>query len=86
MIISKEQCRAGRALLNWSRKELALIADIAERTLVDFERGARNPHTQTLTAIRVAMEENGILFIEENGGGVGVRFKLPVSQPGSSPS
>jgi hypothetical protein len=42
---------------------------------LDFERGARTPHRNNLDAMRRAMEAAGIEFIEENGGGAGVRFR-----------
>ncbi len=69
------QCRAARALLGWARSELAETAAVAERTIVDFERGARRPHGHTLAAICGAFQRAGIEFIDENGGGVGVRYK-----------
>jgi len=76
MIITAAQCRAARALLDWSRDELAAISKVAKRTVVDFERGARDPREATLTVIRQAFESAGVEFIPENGGGAGVRFKL----------
>jgi len=76
MIITAAQCRAARALLDWSRDELAAISKVAKRTVVDFERGARVPREATLTVIRQAFESAGVEFIPENGGGAGVRFKL----------
>jgi transcriptional regulator with XRE-family HTH domain len=69
------QCRAARALLNISRKNLAARAEVGERTLVDFERGARAAQKSTLAAIRRALEDVGVEFIFENGGSVGVRLK-----------
>ncbi|MCR4378069.1 MAG: helix-turn-helix domain-containing protein [Rhodospirillales bacterium] len=74
MIISA-QCRAARALLNWSRKDLADAAKVAERTIVDFERGAREPYERTLRDIREALEGAGVVFIAQNGDGPGVRLK-----------
>ncbi len=53
---------------------------VAERTLIDFERGARHPYDRTLADIRQALEEAGIIFIDENGGGAGVRLKAPSSR------
>jgi transcriptional regulator with XRE-family HTH domain len=55
--------------------ELAEAAGLSKQTVVDFERGARNPHKNNLAAIRTALEAAGVEFIPENGGGVGVRFK-----------
>ena len=87
--ISPAQCRAARALLGWSRQRLADAANVAERTLIDFERGARRPYDRTRADIRKALEEGGVSFIDENGGGLGARLKrrsTVTSQPGSEPS
>ncbi|MEE8227696.1 MAG: XRE family transcriptional regulator [Kiloniellales bacterium] len=61
-------------MLGWSRERLAAAADVAIRTLVDFERGARHPYERALVDIRRTLEAAGIIFIEENGGGPGVRL------------
>ena len=53
---------------------MAMSARVAVRTIVDFERGARRPYDRTLADIRRALEEAGIIFIDENGGGPGVRL------------
>ena len=73
--ITVEQCRAARALLGWSRRKLAINASVSERTVIDFERGARKTYEMTIRAIRFAIEDAGIDFIDEDGGGVGVRFR-----------
>jgi transcriptional regulator with XRE-family HTH domain len=70
-----DQCRAARALLGWSRDELAKQCKVSNATLADFEAGKRTPYGRTLADIRKALEEAGIQFIPENGGGAGVRFK-----------
>ncbi|MEO5337219.1 MAG: helix-turn-helix domain-containing protein [Magnetospirillum sp. WYHS-4] len=64
-------------MLDLSRKDLANRAKVAERTIVDFERGARQPYDRTLADIQKALEVAGIEFIQENGGGAGVRFREP---------
>jgi transcriptional regulator with XRE-family HTH domain len=76
MSISSEQSKAARALIGWSRRELAEASQVAERTLIDFERGARATHRRTLTDLRRALEEAGVIFIDQNEeGGPGVRLK-----------
>ncbi len=67
-------------MLGWSRRRLADASRVAERTLIDFERGARNPYDRTLVDIRRALEEAGIIFIDENGGGPGVRLRKKVER------
>ncbi|WP_432289675.1 helix-turn-helix transcriptional regulator (plasmid) [Aminobacter sp. BA135] len=68
-------------MLGWSQDELARLAAISRATIVDFERGARVPHRNSLTAIRRALEAGGIQFIPENGGGAGLRFEKPTRSP-----
>ena len=75
MTITPAQCRGARAMLAWSRDDLAAAAKVAKRTIVDFERGARSPQHSTAAAIASALESAGIEFIEENGGGPGLRLR-----------
>ncbi len=62
-------------MIEWSRVRLAEAANIAERTLIDFERGARQPYDRTLADIQRALEQAGIIFIDENDDGPGVRLR-----------
>jgi len=71
------QCRAARALLNITQTDLAKAADVAEKTITDFETGARRPYRRTIAALRQALEAAGVEFIPENGGGEGVRMRKP---------
>ncbi len=80
MSLTPEQCRGARAMLGWSRELLANSAQVAHRTVVDFERGARRPLNRTLRDIRMALEAAGVVFIDQNGGGPGVRLKDPLPE------
>ena len=75
MSLTSEQCRAARALLNWSQPDLAELVGIARETIAHFERGATKPHKSNLKAIRAALEAGGVEFIDRNGGGPGVRLR-----------
>ncbi len=75
MYITSGQCRAARALIGWSRERLAEASHVGLRTLVDFERGARQPQTRTLIDIRRALEDAGVLFLDANHEGPGVRLR-----------
>lgn len=77
-MITSAQCRAARALIDWSRDQLATHSKVALRTIVDFERGAREPRLVTLDAIQLALESAGVIFVAENGEGPGVRLRKTV--------
>jgi transcriptional regulator with XRE-family HTH domain len=77
MSISPAQCRAARALLNWTQADLEAAAKVAKKTIADFELDRRKPHDRTLDALRVALEVAGLVFIPENGDGAGVRLRKP---------
>jgi transcriptional regulator with XRE-family HTH domain len=62
-------------MLGLSQTQLADAAGVARQTIVDFERGARIPYPNNLAAIRLALETAGVEFIQENGGGPGVRLR-----------
>lgn len=81
MPISASQVRGARAMLEMSREALAQASSVGERTLADFESGRRQPIPATLAAIRRALEEAGVEFIPENGGGAGVRLKRHAARP-----
>lgn len=62
-------------MLNWSQAELAEAANLTRQTVASFEGAQRTPGVNNLAAIRQALEEAGIDFIERNGGGPGVRLR-----------
>lgn len=70
------QCKLARVALGWGVVELAKAASVSTQTIVRLERGEELRET-TLGRIQQVLEEAGIEFIPENGGGVGVRFKNP---------
>lgn len=76
-MLTPEQCRAARGLLDWSRKELADASGVAERTIVNFETGVRRPMDRTLRDLVEALEKAGVELIAKNGGGPGVRLRQP---------
>jgi transcriptional regulator with XRE-family HTH domain len=80
IILSPAQSRAARALLDWSRAELAAKSGVSQATLADFESSKpRNLHSRTLEDIRRTLEAAGIIFIAENGEGPGVRLRKGTS-------
>lgn len=67
MRIKARQAAAARAALGMSRAELAAAAKVGERTIVDFERGAREPIQATRGAIQAALEARGAEFLPDGG-------------------
>jgi hypothetical protein len=74
-LISPAQCRAARALLDLTQGDLAGSAQLGLSTVVDFEKNRRQVSQFAIIAIRNALRTAGIEFIEENGGGPGVRLR-----------
>ena len=75
MPLTPAQCRAARALLNWSQAQLAEASKIATKTIANFELGKRQPHDRTLDDLRDALEAAGVIFVAENDDGPGVRLR-----------
>jgi len=73
--MSPAQCRAGRALLDMTQSQLAELATLGLSTVVDFEKGRRQVSQSAVETIQSALERAGVDFIEENGGGSGVRLR-----------
>jgi len=74
-VITPSQCRAARGLLEWSQQELANRAQVGVVTVHQLEASISQPRRATLQAIRRAFEMAGVQFIDENGGGPGVRLR-----------
>ena len=59
---------------NLTQPKLASVAGLGLSTIVDFERARRPVSIEVIQAIRSALEDAGVEFIGENGGGPGVRL------------
>ncbi|WP_334312022.1 helix-turn-helix domain-containing protein [Candidatus Phyllobacterium onerii] len=77
-MISPEQCRAARALLNWTQDELAQRVSIAAASIRAFEKG-REMRGSNQKLLRMTFEKAGIEFLDENGKGAGARLAKPSS-------
>jgi hypothetical protein len=81
--LTSAQIRAARALVKWRAADLAQaskigVATIRRAELADSETSMTDANN---LAIRRALEAAGVEFIEENGGGPGVRLKMRPSHP-----
>jgi transcriptional regulator with XRE-family HTH domain len=74
-MITASQCRAARGLLDWTQQDLADAARIGVATVRLFEGRVSESRQATLVVLRQAFESAGVEFIDENGGGPGVRLR-----------
>lgn len=75
--LTSAQMRAARALLRWSAEDLAAQSSVGVTTIRRAETMDRDTAMTAANdlAIRNALETAGVEFIDENGGGVGVRLR-----------
>ena len=76
LIITAAQCRAARALIEWSVDDLSRSSKVDAKTIENLEMRYHHPTDDDKRRLRVALEEGGVIFIPENGGGAGVRLKF----------
>ena len=77
-MLTPEQLRAARALIDWSRDDLAKKSGVSANTVKGFERGGSDPKLSTLNKWRRALESAGVVFIEaDDAAGAGLRLKAP---------
>jgi transcriptional regulator with XRE-family HTH domain len=76
-LITTGQVKAARALLGWSQADLASRSGVSEPTIARLEalKGELGGREGTAGKIRTALETAGVDFIDENGGGPGVRLR-----------
>jgi predicted transcriptional regulator len=74
-MITPEQSRAARGLLDWNQQDLAKEAGVGIVKVHQLEAGTSQPRRATLQVIKRAFEKAGVEFIDENGGGPGVRLR-----------
>ncbi|RYC29666.1 XRE family transcriptional regulator [Lichenibacterium minor] len=73
-MVTSAQIRAARALLNWTVRDLAERSGVHRNTVTRAETDATGPGHAT-AALRVCLEKAGVIFIETNGEGPGVRLR-----------
>jgi transcriptional regulator with XRE-family HTH domain len=70
------QLRAARALVNWSRMDLAKKSGVSVNTIQDFEIGASDPKQGTIQKWLRALAAAGVEMIDATDtGGPGVRLR-----------
>jgi transcriptional regulator with XRE-family HTH domain len=75
--LTSEIIRAGRMLLRWDQKTLAEAAGVSHVTVrrLEAKPGPLVADRSTIAKLRAALESAGIVFVEDNGEGHGVRLK-----------
>ncbi|MBC9208206.1 helix-turn-helix domain-containing protein [Roseomonas aerophila] len=63
-----------RAALGWGVRDLATAAKVSPDTIARLERGD-SLYARTIEAVRAAFEAAGVIFIDQNGAGPGVRLR-----------
>jgi DNA-binding XRE family transcriptional regulator len=66
-----------RAALNWTVRDLANATGLHRNTITNIEVGRYAGDAATLAAIEQIFIREGLVFIDENGGGAGVRLRMP---------
>ena len=78
MELTSEQIRAARAALGWSASDLAKASGLARGTVQKAEANFEGFRKSSALAIRVALEDAGIEFIDRDDGARGI-FMRPSS-------
>jgi predicted transcriptional regulator len=69
------QLKLARVALGLSVRQAAEIAGVSHETITRMEAGRADVKATTVGKVRAAMEAAGVIFVEENGEGPGVRLK-----------
>jgi hypothetical protein len=80
--LTSAQIRAARSLIRWSAEDLARESSLSVATIrrAELADGETSMTAANNLAVRRALEAAGVEFIDENGGGPGVRLRKPPKQ------
>lgn len=80
--LTSAQIRAARSLIRWSAEDLARESSLSVATIrrAELADGETSMTAANNLAVRRALEAAGVEFIDENGGGPGVRLRKPQKQ------
>jgi transcriptional regulator with XRE-family HTH domain len=77
--LTSAQIRAARALIRWSAEDLAQQSALSVATIrrAELTESETSMTAANDLAVRRVLEAAGVEFIDENGGGPGVRLRQP---------
>ena len=87
-MITPAQSRAARALLSWSRADLAAASRMDEAAIAAFEDETTPADAETLTTLARTLEAAGVALLaagENVAGGPGVRLRHHEGEEGLRP-
>jgi DNA-binding XRE family transcriptional regulator len=64
-----------RAALNWTVRDLAEATGLHRNTITNIEVGRYGGDPKSLELIELVLKKAGVEFLDENGGGPGVRLR-----------
>ena len=67
IMITAEQIRAARALLNWKQSDLAKKSGLSLPSINNVERQIGSPRISTLDILKKTLQNAGIEFIDDSG-------------------
>ena len=81
--LTSAQLRAARSLIRWSAEDLARETALSVATIrrAELTDGETSMTAANDLAVRRELEAAGVEFIDENGGGAGVRLRKPHQAP-----
>lgn len=74
MILTPEQCRAARGLLDWTQEHLAQEAGVSRSTVRDFEKQRHHLSRTSEQCLVDAFARAGVVLLEFDEHCVGVRL------------
>jgi hypothetical protein len=85
MFLTPALSRAARALLDLDLTSMVKKSGVPRPIIAAYEKGEKNPQRQDVTALQLAFEEAGIVFLEDDGNGPGLRLRCRPRQTGLRP-
>jgi DNA-binding XRE family transcriptional regulator len=84
-MLSAQQIRAGRGLLGWSRRDLAIVAGISQGTIKAIEKGTTDARLSTLRKLAQTFTAHGVEFVATGTWtGAVIKTRAEVGQTSSS--